>query len=452
MTNFTFDELISKLEKLNGKSLGDLNLSEKSIDKKGSLGLLVEETLLGYNVGPRSSADILHLGIEIKVTPVIKKSKGFISKERLVLNIINYCDENWDDFFESSLWRKNQKLLITFYESKEGVNRSDFKILASIIYSFPEIDLRIIINDWSKIASKVKSGLAHELSESDGIFLGACTKGANSLTVRNQPFSSIMAKQRAYSLKQSYMTSVFNDYVLGNKADERIIRDINALNSLTLEEYIVTKIKPYYGMTQSELIIKFNLQKSRSSKAINSLIIQRILGVSIDIEKTDEFRKAAIKPKTVRIEHDGLIKEHMSFPTFRFCEIVVQSWEESDLIQLLTETRFMFIIFTGVKGKKDYTLSNIRFWSISESEKSECQRVWEKTVNVLNKGLEIIEVNGRIITNLPKSSESEVMHVRPHATNRDDTYPLPDGRELTKQCFWFNRNFVLKIVKPIKFE
>jgi hypothetical protein len=55
MTNFTIDELISKLEKLKGKSLGDLNLSEKSIDKKGSLGLLVEETLLGYNVGPRKS-------------------------------------------------------------------------------------------------------------------------------------------------------------------------------------------------------------------------------------------------------------------------------------------------------------------------------------------------------------------------------------------------------------
>jgi len=447
MTNFTFDELISKLEKLNGKSLGDLNFTEKSIDKKGSLGLLVEENLLGYNVGPRSGADILHLGIEIKVTPVIKKSKGFISKERLVLNIINYCDENWDDFFESSLWRKNQKLLITFYESIEGVNRSNFKILASIIYSFPEIDLRIIINDWLKIASKVKSGLAHELSESDGTFLGACTKGANSLTVRNQPFSSIMAKQRAYSLKQSYMTSVFNDYVLGVKADERIIRDIGVLSNLTLEEYIVTKIKPYFGMTQSELIIKFNLQKSRSSKAINSLIIQRILGVSIDIEKTDEFRKAAIKPKTVRIEHDGSIKEHMSFPTFRFCEIVQQCWEESDLNQLLTETRFMFIIFNEVIEKNDYTLSNIRFWSISEGEKSECQRVWEKTVSILNDGLKIIETNGRIITNLPKSSESEIMHVRPHAANRDDTYPLPDGRELTKQCFWFNRNFILEIVK-----
>lgn len=48
--------------------------------------------------------------------------------------------------------------------------------------------------------------------------------------------------------------------------------------------------------------------------------------------------------------------------------------------------------------------------------------------------------------NLPKSTESDVAHVRPHARNKSDTYPLPDGRELTKQCFWFNNAYVKKII------
>ena len=39
------------------------------------------------------------------------------------------------------------------------------------------------------------------------------------------------------------------------------------------------------------------------------------------------------------------------------------------------------------------------------------------------------------------------MHVRPHARNAADTYPLPDGRAMTKQCFWFNRTYVETIVK-----
>lgn len=41
------------------------------------------------------------------------------------------------------------------------------------------------------------------------MYLAACTKGANAASVRRQPFSQIPAKQRAYSLKGSYMTQVF---------------------------------------------------------------------------------------------------------------------------------------------------------------------------------------------------------------------------------------------------
>ena len=35
----------------------------------------------------------------------------------------------------------------------------------------------------------------------------ACTKGTNAKSMRKQPFSDIPAKQRAYSLKNSYMTA-----------------------------------------------------------------------------------------------------------------------------------------------------------------------------------------------------------------------------------------------------
>jgi hypothetical protein len=37
-----------------------------------------------------------------------------------------------------------------------------------------------------------------------------------------------------------------------------------------------------------------------------------------------------------------------------------------------------------------------------------------------------------------------MIHVRPHAINRDDTDILPDWRELTKQWFWFNKEYIRK--------
>ena len=39
------------------------------------------------------------------------------------------------------------------------------------------------------------------------------------------------------------------------------------------------------------------------------------------------------------------------------------------------------------------------------------------------------------------------MHVRPHAKNREDTYDLPDGRKLTKQSFWINKNYISTILQ-----
>ena len=50
--------------------------------------------------------------------------------------------------------------------------------------------------------------------------------------------------------------------------------------------------------------------------------------------------------------------------------------------------------------------------------------------------------------NLPKST-LPVCHVRPHATDGEDTFPLPvedrilKVKEYTKQGFWFSRKYIL---------
>ncbi len=61
--------------------------------------------------------------------------------------------------------------------------------------------------DWNKIVNKIMDGKAHELSESDTKYLGACTKGSTKVaSMKSQPFSNKLAMQRAFSLKTQYMS------------------------------------------------------------------------------------------------------------------------------------------------------------------------------------------------------------------------------------------------------
>ncbi len=107
---------------------------------------------------------------------------------------------------------------------------------------------------------KVRRGEAHLISEGDTLYLAACTKGANSSSVRQQPFSDIMAKQRAYSLKSSYMTQILNKYIFGNAENERVIKNPKQLRTRSFEDIIVDKLRPYFGKSQAQLKKHFLLK------------------------------------------------------------------------------------------------------------------------------------------------------------------------------------------------
>lgn len=440
-------EVFEEMKKYEGKTLGEIDLHSSESYKKAYVGHLIEESIFEYGPNIKSEPDIGNLDLEIKSTPVKMINSRYVSKERLVLNKINYCNENWLNFKQSSFWKKNKKMLIVFYEFFKDKPKEDYKIVKSIIYKYPEDDLKIIRNDWEIISEKVRNGLAHEISEKDTTYLAACTKGVNSNSIQRQPFSSLPAKQRAYSLKSSYMTTVFNDYVINNKKNEKIINNSKIIrNHFSLENYIDEKFKPFYGMSKSELINELSINFKTEPKSILAHIIKKILGVKSSIENIEEFKKSGIEPKTIRVESNKTIKEHMSFPAFKFSEIINESWEESELYNLVVNRKFLFIIFSFDDSINEYILSNILFWTLSDSEIEECKKVWEKTKNIIINGVELREVGKKVYNNLPKHKDNLVMHVRAHANDGKDKYKLPDDREMTKQCFWLNKEYILNIL------
>ena len=61
------------------------------------------------------------------------------------------------------------------------------------------------------------------------------------------------------------------------------------------------------------------------------------------------------------------------------------------------------------------------FWNVPEKDlNTEIKRVWEDTVK---------KIRNNEYDNLPKISESPILHVRPHARNAKDTYPTLDGKK-----------------------
>ena len=347
-------------------------------------------------------------------------------------------------FKTSDFWHKCETILIMSYEHKKNVPKCDFTVDKAVLFSYPDEDLLIIKQDWEKIISKIRAGEAHLITEGDTLYLAACTKGASSATVRQQPFSDIPAKQRAYSLKSSYMTRILNDYIFGSEQDEHIITDWRLLTDNRFEDVIIERLRPYYGQSVRRLAELLGV--SMTAKNANELLLSKMLGIKGRVANTTEFKKANIVPKTIRVQKNGKIKESMSFNTFKFTEIIEEEWETSKLRELLEPTKFMFVLFRE-NNENEYLFERVQFWNMPSDDLEEVQRVWERTVEIVRDGVEL-HFDGRIMhNNLPKATESNVAHVRPKAQNAKDVYPLPDGRSMTKQCFWLNNSYIERVLE-----
>ena len=448
----TKELVLKRAQEAIGIPMGDIDKTGRLKTGKGAIGTVLEESWFGYSPNSEAEPDFPEAGVELKATPYLRTNAGIRAKERLVCNIINYMTEYQKTFKTSAFWHKCETMLIMSYEHKKDVPKSEYTIDRAILFSFPVEDLIIIEQDWEKIIGKVRSGQAHLITEGDTLYLAACTKGATAATsLRKQPFSDIPAKQRAYSLKSSYMTRILNKYVFGEESDEHIIKNWRVLQHKTFEECIIERISPFYGKTQTQLKQMFNIDST--AKNVNEIILSKIFGVSGKIAYTEEFQNANIIPKTIRIQRTGSIKESMPFPTFKFTEIINETWETSELRNYLEPAKFLFVIFRE-NSRGEYVLERTMFWNIPMQDLEEVRKVWERTVQVIREGVKL-EFDGRVTrNNLPKQSESRVAHVRPHARDMEDTYPLPDGRSMTKQCFWFNRKYVESTVgrKPVVSE
>lgn len=415
---------------------------------KGNFGQILEKYYFGYEPNSNPEADFAKIGMELKSTPLKKLKNGeFRSKERLVLSIIDFFKIPEEDFESSEFWKKNANLLLVFYLYEKGVGPLDYIIKLVDEWSFPDEDLKIIKKDWESIQSKIRSGKAHELSEGDTFYLGACTKGSTAAkSMRDQPFNTKKAKQRAYSLKSGYVNHIIARLSEGEKETYgKIIQQAKILERETLEDIVLSKFRPYYGKTPEEIEIDLGLDLNKKAKSYFANLTKAILGIELD-KKIEEFEKAEIVVKTVRLKENDLPKEDMSFPSFRYTELINEKWEKSAFKETF-EHKFLIVFYQYKESL--LVLRKVRFWTMPFKDLKEAKKVWRKTKEVIKNGQIVRKVkNGRNYTNFPDKKFNKIASVRPHARDRKDVYPLPipDNltglTEYTKHCFWLNNSYI----------
>lgn len=446
------NELIIKAKEARGKTFKEIDKFNR-LSKKGAtgaLGNIIEESFFGYEVNSKAEADFLNLGVELKVTPFKQnKNKTLSAKERLVLNIINYMDEVHNDFWSSSFWKKNEKLLLMFYEWKPEIDRGDYKIIETILFTFPEEDLEIIKKDWEFIVNKIRAGEAHNLSEGDTQYLGACTKGANKNSLRAQPYSDELAMQRAYSLKQSYMTTLVRQVI----SNEKLVQFASAdeLKEKTLEQLLKERFEPYTGMTMMEMANKLNIKINPKNRAAVANLISALLGVKgTKLDNIAEFAKANIQFKTVRLKQNGKPKESMSFVNIDFNEILEETWEDSFIRNYFLETQILFVVFQ-FDEEDILRFKGIKLWHMPlQTIENEVFNYWSEIRKVLKDGVVLTKTSKGVENNFPKSNFNGVLHVRPKGADANDKVQLPDGQWITKQCYWLNASYIAEIVSSLE--
>lgn len=152
----------------------------------------------------------------------------------------------------------------------------------------------------------------------------------------------------------------------------------------------------------------------------------------------EEFVKADVEMKTIRILDSGMLKESMSFAQIKYKEIIKEIWEDSYLYETLTK-RFFFVIFQMKDAKdKDPILSKVMFWTMPAKDLKVAFKFWNDTK------LKILDGD---YNHFYKLSDKMICHVRPKGINSKDLMETPQGKMEKKKSYWLNAGYIKKQIE-----
>lgn len=451
--DWSISDILEASEKLEGKSLGELDQSDwlQNGGNKGRIGNMIQADYFGIPANSDRGADFNYHGIELKVTPVKKpkNSKIYSSKERLVLGMINYMNDFEIDFKDSLPNKKTKSMLLIFYLHEEDKQVNEFKILKSVLFNLPEEDKGIVKTDYEQITSMIKSGRAHEITEKDQKYLGACTKGqGKGKDLVKQPFSDEDAKSRAYSYKVGYMSSYFRKLMTPEE-----ITHILVPKKKSFEETITSTLDKYIGKEDIEITKTTSCKTKRTSKSYHFDVMSSMFQTKgKNVNQTDEFTKEGYAIKTVRKRVDKSKNQDMSFPNLDFTELSYDDFEESSWYSMFAETKYVLAIWDEFEEGR-YRFVGYKIWKPDQELIDQAKRLFNHIQEMLQNDKVEVYNEGKTRhqawpDNLPSKGDFSPFQVRPKGSGKSVIVSMPmTGKEIKKKALFIDKKYIQAILQ-----
>lgn len=394
---------------------------------KGEAGAAIE-TYFGIPPNSVAAADFPAAGIELKSVPLVTTQSGLRVKERTVISMIDYfalAQEHW----ASASVRKKLQILFVYFEHFADRPKQEFPVRHVTSWQpTAEVEEQIRL-DWTRARDKVLAGLAHELSESDGKILGPCTKSADSTVLREQPFSTIDAKPRAFALKPTFTLALF-EATRATRVDTARLAELSNLDQLRL------RYRHFEGRTIADVGRELNIPPSES-KSYAAKVVRRAVGAASGTLISELERTLTVRIS--RVGADLSPYEALSFPAFRHHELIYEDWDDSDLL-----SRIEHMLIVPVHGSRrdtpqtDCLVGAPVYWEPTAIQVEAIRGEWLRFRGLIRAGG---------AGALPRESETVAIHVRPHGRDASDRDPTPGGGVQTRKSFWLNKRFVQEILR-----
>jgi hypothetical protein len=217
-------------------------------------------------------------------------------------------------------------------------------------------------------------------------------------------------------------------------------------------------------------IINFETDNIYNKSAI-SIIVKNFINInsmySIDVLKDNNIRL-----KFISVDSEYRCFEALSFSHSSLYNVLFEDWNAIDTLEqpsLRKQLNLSFLFIPIIKIKKkgmfnnylEWEIGNFRYWKPSEKELERIGEEWYLAQKVIKEGVKINSVKWgksfRNKNNLPKQSETNFIHLRPHGKNSYD-YDLEylkytnGSIEITKQSFWLNKKYLNLLLKDYKWK
>ena len=205
-------------------------------------------------------------------------------------------------------------------------------------------------------------------------------------------------------------------------------------------KYTKNMLVNWYSEKLLVYILKLKTSKTKFNLSELKIIVKYSASFSIlkNLDITVDYKKLKEEWKLVDIteKHLAIFKEYEKVYA------ILNEFNEELALNLFVCRVFPKII----EQKDDYVLMSLEFGD------------YENLLLKIEK-----QKDGKIIVSndLPKKSETKIFHLRPHARkskyvingieygngNCKDTDELPNGDKMTKQSFWLNNSYIIKIIE-----